>query len=108
MPANFSKIVADKKVRSKIREEILATETKYVEDLTILMTTFVLPLKEKKANDANFITAAEAQNLVSNLEMLASFHQLFLPHLQASNNISNVFLDYSDYFKMYTHYMNGY
>lgn len=108
MPANMSKIISDKNKRTKIREEMRSTEVRYVESLNILKDTYVIPLKKKKKEDPHFIDPRTYTNLVSNLEMLADFHETFLKDLQKNSNISNVILKYVDYFKMYTIYTNGY
>lgn len=108
MPADVSKHMTGKTQRAKIREEINSTEVKYVGNLGILMKSYVLPLKERVKNDSHFIDSNTYTDLVSNLEMISSFHQMFLPDLQEDPNVSAVILKYADYFKMYTHYMNGY
>lgn len=108
MPADMSKIVVESNKRQKVREEILSTERTYYKSIAIVMTSYVTPLRIRTSEDRNFLDPNKVSDLLSNWETLASFHQTFLHDLEMTDNIPKIFIKYAVYFKLYTHYLNGY
>jgi hypothetical protein len=93
--------------RLKVIEEIQSTERAYVDALFDVITHFMEPLKVDSSKLG--ITGEHIAHIFSNLTVLAQFHSLFLSDLTKPGvRIAEVFMQLSDFLKMYTQYLNGY
>lgn len=70
--------------RNNILEEILSTETTYVENLKMLVERFLIPLKEKK-----ILTKSSLESIFSNIEMVLNINSLFLQNLKETLELKN-------------------
>ena len=94
-------------LRQKVIDEIKSTEKLYVEALFDVIQHFMEPLK--KLGPKMGVTPKQIALIFSNISVLAQFHSLFLADLNKSDaSIIEVFVQLSDFLKMYTHYLNGY
>lgn len=103
-----------KDTAEKVSMELLETEVKYLEGLTLLATTFTEPL-QKKQSDGNVMaswgmTTEQVTCMVSQIPSLVNFHKAFLADLKSGelSQIPGVIIKYAPFFRMYTSYMNGY
>ena len=94
--------------RKKIVEEIVQTEETYVSKLETLKTNFCEPLLQSSSK-------LDIAALNSQIQIILSYSQLLLQKLKkqldewADNNnskIGAIFLEYSDFLKVYTQYVN--
>lgn len=69
---------------------------------------FVVPLKYNAYHGKIGLSEQDVADMFSNLEQLVQFHKLLLHDLEKKFHCSEVFLQYADYLKAYTQYLNGY
>jgi len=93
--------------RLKVIDEIQTTERAYVNALFDIITHFMEPLKVDSTKFG--VTDEHIARIFSNVIVLAQFHSLFLSDLTKPGvRIAEVFVQLSDFLKMYTQYLNGY
>ena len=93
--------------REKAIDELLSTEKSYLASLKLFLAEIIIPMKK----DASIlqITPKQVASIISNIETIANFHEVFLQELEKSrNNIASVFLKFGAFLKMYTKYINEY
>lgn len=69
------------RLRSRVAQEIIHTEHSYVNDLHILTSHFVVPLKDR-------ISQSDHAKIFSNLDMLLGLHEQLEMYLQAQESLS--------------------
>lgn len=77
----------------------------YVGNLTKLVEEYVRPLL---AHTNLGLRPDQVTAMFSNVEIVASFHQMFLADLESSEELAKPFLKFGDFLKMYTQYLNDY
>ncbi|KAI3661573.1 hypothetical protein MP638_007061 [Amoeboaphelidium occidentale] len=93
--------------REKIMNEIVQTETAYVEFLQTVHDLYMEPLKQLLSQD-------DFRGVFSNLDAILSMHRdVFLPAFKESSSnqamsIGTVIVKHSPYLKLYTQYVNNY
>ena len=96
--------------RQKIIDEIISSEITYVDYLYECIANYLDPLK-RQCDKLN-LTSKQISSIFSNLTVLTQFHTIFLTDIKSitsnKSNISTVFLQYADFLKMYTQYLNSY
>lgn len=97
--------------RRQIAMEIVDTEKTYVNQLTIMVQLFVIPLQRKEFD----MSQSDIVTLFSNIEVLRNLHSKMLEQLQPrvvdwqdSSCIGDVFFENSKWIKLYKHYVNNY
>jgi len=125
-------IEKNKRLRTEIIKEIVMTEKDYVRDLSIVINTFLIPIREK-----SILNAKEINTLFSNIEILYNVNKTVLEELEkdevaasidintsntstnasssgsTTNNqfentkVGQAFLKMSHYLKMYTAYCSS-
>lgn len=116
---------ANTATRARIEGEILSTEASYLSNLQHFVSEFVVPLRtraamsSKRKEESPGLDEEQLGHIVSNIESITNFHVLFYKELQSefdaatagsgqSPNLARVFLQYADWFKLYTSYLNSY
>ncbi|KAH8302004.1 hypothetical protein KR044_001798 [Drosophila immigrans] len=85
-------------------QEIITSEKSYLEQLELLMTYFVRPLKEQAIIDAANHTA-----LFGQIEMIHNLNGEFLRELESNmENVAQAFLKMAPFFKLYSVYAFDY
>lgn len=104
-PSGGNKVSSNEpRTRDQIIREIVTTEETYLRSLSTIIEHYVLPLRKLK-----IISQEVLSNLFSNIEMITDFHKLFLDHLKKSkSSIPSIFLQYADWLKIYTTFVNHY
>ena len=100
-----------KERRVTIAQEILQTERSYVSGLTILINSYLRPLREK-----NIISIQSIRRIFSDIEVLYGFNLQFLTNVENrmknwnenEQKLGDIFLREVDYLKMYTNYVRNY
>jgi len=94
--------------RTKIVEEIIATEQKYVSCLTQVVTVFIGPIKENL-----LLTEKQQEHVFSDIETICELNTLFFKNLEKSwklwprsQSIGAVFLANAPLFKVYYPYIH--
>jgi len=93
------------KTRERVTKELIDTEQSYVDALKTLVTEFIHPLKTSDKFD---IPHEKITLMFSNVELLSNFHNMFLASLKTTKSIASVIIQYADFLKMYTQYLNAY
>eukprot|EP00808_Paulinella_micropora_P031369 g71387.t1 len=91
---------------AKVQMEILQTEASYVRALNLLKDKYVVPLQQSAA--ALGIKPEQEKILCSNLISLQSVHEALMKDFTEPSKAATVLSKYSNFFKMYTEYLNGY
>lgn len=96
--------------RTRIVQEMLDTEEKYVNFLEILVCNGLVPLREDKV-----LSEGDIRVIFSNVESILKFHKIFLEDLktrvsgwQPDSILSNVFTQYYQYFRLYFEFVNNF
>lgn len=96
--------------RARIIRELLETEQRYVEFLTILVDHGIVPLRNEK-----ILSDSEIRTVFSNVETILQFHRIFLEDLKkridswnSESLISDIFAKYYQYFKLYFEFVNNF
>eukprot|EP00727_Mastigamoeba_balamuthi_P012485 m51a1_g786 putative domain containing protein (416) ;mRNA; r:625356-627153 len=99
--------------RHKIACELLSTEQSYVESLVTVQQVFLVPLGEGAKSPP--LPQQTVRAIFSIWENIAGFHQVLLPLIQKrvenwgpSSSVGDIFLQNSDFMRMYAQYANGY
>jgi len=96
------------RIAEKVREEILSTEKSYLKGLQILRDCYVKKLDSTPDSEIG-IEPEDRIALLSNIELIYNFQTTFGEDLlRSGNNIENVFITYSRFFRMYSVYLTGY
>uniref|UniRef100_A0A7S3ZCI0 DH domain-containing protein n=1 Tax=Lotharella globosa TaxID=91324 RepID=A0A7S3ZCI0_9EUKA len=90
-----------KKKRVPARQEIIDSEETYLKNLKALQEQYVDPMAE-------VVSAAEHKKMFTDIKGIYSFHQLFFPFMQKTEDVGDCFVKYADYLKIYTEYINHY
>jgi len=106
-----------KRNRQRVIDEILSSEQSYVNSLTVLCNYFIFPMKKlaREPKEA-VLTSEEIQTIFSNIELLRSLNQTFMDNIkkeidkgtEEKTDIGKTFMEFSQFFKMYTMYVNNY
>uniref|UniRef100_A0A8D8QLK9 FYVE, RhoGEF and PH domain-containing protein 3 n=1 Tax=Cacopsylla melanoneura TaxID=428564 RepID=A0A8D8QLK9_9HEMI len=91
------------KMRTKIIEEIIASEQSYVHQLEILIKFFMTPLKK-----VDYISSTECNTLFYNIESLERISRELTSQLTSDDNIGTAFINMAPYFKVYSLYAYNY
>ncbi|KAF2070029.1 hypothetical protein CYY_008648 [Polysphondylium violaceum] len=116
LPAEMSEellLEKNKRLRTEIIKEIVMTEKDYVRDLSIVINTFLIPIREKA-----ILNAKEINILFSNIEILYNVNKTVLEELEKDDDehqqhtfentkVGQAFLKMSHYLKMYTAYCSS-
>lgn len=96
-----------RKMKNKVRDELISTEQTYVRNLGILVNQYAIPLRNDPKHG---LTRDQANTLFSNVETLQQLHGVMLADLKAASaeEFAEVILRSADFLKMYTDYLNGY
>jgi len=109
-----------KRVRNRKRAiaEVLSTEESYVNSLGSLSRVFIQPLMKLSADPSQMILSREEiQIIFSNIEVIRQLNEKFKEDLkkeigpegtEEKTNLGKTFLEFSQFFKMYTMYVNNY
>lgn len=96
--------------RKRIVQEILETEQKYVDYLTILVDYGMVPLRNEK-----ILTESEIRTLFGNVDAILQFHRYLLEDMKVrignwteESCISDVFEKYYQYFRLYFQFVNNF
>lgn len=92
--------------RVKIFEEIKDTERRYLENLAMLNTTYLVPLQQKKIGPQG----KEFKNLISTLSMIINFNDFLNKMLHKTNaeSVGKIFQQVIPFLKTYREYFNNY
>lgn len=123
LPAENMKRMDDPILRRRIIEEIVKSEESYVKGMQEFMDVYVTAAQQSDpSTSAPVIPLAEQQIVFGNFPTLVKFHtHAFLPALQeatrsleadlpsvaAAEQVAEVFLSHSAFFRMYTNYINN-
>eukprot|EP00466_Bigelowiella_natans_P003288 jgi/Bigna1/80538/fgenesh1_pg.72_\ len=123
------KMAKRKRVRKRAIEEILSSEKSYVDSLTTVCNLFIFPLKTlAKEPREEILSFEDIATVFSNIEPTVDFGIYTIdgktPHTYSrafraaaysyfilekqKTDIGKTFLDFSQFFKMYTMYVNNY
>jgi len=91
--------------KERVHQEVLSTESTYVNSLRYLIDAFAHPLK---SNPNLGLAQVDATILFSNVEIIAMLHGRLLADLQETPNVGKVILKMADFLRMYTEYLNQY
>ena len=111
-------LAKDSETRIKIVNEILSTEQTYVKQLEQVIDLYIRPLKILSQNDEILVlTMKQIRTLFSNLEMIYELQVNFLNdltniintpyHPNTNKDISQIFITFAPYFKLYTSYVSN-
>ena len=97
--------------RAIIANEILQTERSYVAGLTILISSYLLPIRQN-----SLVPPASIRRIFLDIEVLVKFNDQFLTSLEdrmkdwdaKTGELGDIFLHEVEYLKMYTMYVNNY
>lgn len=99
----------------KIREEFIKTEEKYTQNLDILLTQYMTPLRQAAAatnEEERIIATKEVEKIFSReLSLLQTMHSHLLKELKVSTTSSefiDAFFSFVPYLKTYTAYVNNF
>ncbi len=99
-------------MRRRAQEEILSTESTYLNQIRLLHECFCVPLAARAApaaTDRLSLTPAQVQSLTNNLSGLVKIHEHFLEELKAPEaKLPALFIQYADLFLAYSDYLSGY
>ncbi|KAI3630459.1 hypothetical protein MIR68_011894 [Amoeboaphelidium protococcarum] len=101
----LSSMNKDDKTRQEVSYEILSTEQDYINDLKLIVETYVKPIRDRKVK-----IPFELADLFSNIEQILPVNEAFLQELKHCRKdyllegVGNAFLAVADYFKLYTMY----
>ena len=109
---------ADKlsRLRAKIANEILTSETNYVESLSTLLGCFLQPLQASftSADTKPIVTEEQLSTLSSNINQIAQLNARFLSDIQErieswtdETCLGPLFLEFAHFFKIYTWYVSN-
>lgn len=92
----------------RVISELISTEKQYVADLSILTNSYLLPIQNFFVQSPELLV-----DFGTHVEQLLLFHKIFSVELdqKASNGfnaLAKVFLQFADYMKLYTQYVNGF
>lgn len=105
-----------KRTRDQITQEIVDTETTYVNSLETVITQYLNPLAALAGNpETCVVTKDQIVTLFSNIATLYNFNQQFRIDLAERRNnnwatkdcIGDLFVNFAPYFKMYTLYIDN-
>lgn len=88
--------------REAILDEIITTESHYVEKLTLLVNEFVIPLTSMSDQGGFKQTKDQIKNLFKGINVIYMFHKTFLEKLKNTENHGKVFKECAQFLKMYT------
>lgn len=100
--------------RTKVAQEILSTETSYVNSLSSINSVFVEPLtKVSTCSKTMIITPDQIQAIFNNIQVLCTLNTYFLDNLNKrmlkwdpdSTKLSDLFLQFAPFFRMYSQYV---
>jgi len=99
---------AERKERRELAvKELIDTELVYYQDLLVITSVFLDPMKNNKDITALF-TPAQFRDIYSNFEVLPKLHSdLLASLLQPDCKVADAFLQYVAYFRMYVMYCNN-
>ena len=107
-------VVAANKHRMRVLQEILETETVYVERLGDCVRAFIVPLRMKYAQQPGWFTSHQWETLNDELKEMESIYHINLEFkdqltkAMASGRVADVFTDAIKVFRSYSCYINGY
>lgn len=96
-----------------VRDEVLSTEKSYIENMNKVLAAYIKPLESipaDKLQEDIGITAVQRATLLSNLSVIIGFQNKFAEELKAQgpNQIENVIIQYSHFFRLYSKYATDY
>mmetsp|Transcript_4675 Transcript_4675/g.10994 ORF Transcript_4675/g.10994 Transcript_4675/m.10994 type:complete len:1065 (-) Transcript_4675:124-3318(-) len=106
-----------KRTRQRVIEEILSSEESYVSSLSTLCDVFIYPLKNMARDPSKTIlNQGEIDTVFSNIQLLKQLNSTFMENLakeikkgtDEKTDIGKTFMQFSQFFKMYTIYVNNY
>lgn len=96
--------------RARIVQEMLESEEKYVNFLSILVEHGLNPLRDEKV-----LSETEIRTIFSNVDSILKFHRIFLEDLKTrvsdwkpESLITTVFTQYYQYFRLYVEFVNNF
>ena len=103
------------RMRVKIVNEILSSETKYVESLSTLLGCFIQPLSIScREDDRPIVSEEQLSTLSSNIHAIAQLNAKFLSDIQErveqwtdDSCMGPLFVEFAHYFKIYTWYVGN-
>lgn len=99
------------KKRHQIRTEIFTSEKTYLESLDALSDEFIKTLQKEKVNAAKYdLNETDFDKMISNIPTLHNIHHVFFEEMKQVKlrEIAVILNKYSNTFKCYTVYMNGF
>jgi len=98
-----------------IVREILDSEKRYVQSLGIITDVFLKPLNESLESEEPILKEKEIRAIFSYAEVIGNLNENFYKDLQKAtaeknpiHSIGKLFCDHSQFFKMYSTFINGY
>jgi len=96
-----------KEKRELAVKELIETETIYYQDLMVITSVFLDPMKNNP-NISKLLTPVQFRDIFSNFEVLLQLHSDILSLLlQPDCKVADAFLQYVAYFRMYVMYCNN-
>lgn len=101
------------RTRDQVTKEIVETEQTYVQCLQAAVSCFLRPLESPESS--NILSKEQLNSLFSNIGTLADLNRKFCSDLEKRRNeewktkdqMGDLFLKFTPYFKMYTTYINN-
>lgn len=105
--------------RMKILQELVATEQSYCDSLTVLISTYLNPLRLKAESADAILSPQQVKKVFSNLDILQQLHASFLVDLRARVHetspetlqkpwvVGDLFLQFGPYLKLYSEYVTN-
>lgn len=112
--SNSSDVVNDDdEARFKIVSEIVSSEKKYVEQLNVLNSLYIVPIEASQDLDP-ILTIDQSSIIFNNLTVIKQLNGIFfykmkerLVNWNKTALIGDIFIDFVPYFKMYMSYVNN-
>jgi hypothetical protein len=101
-------------IRFAVYNELMVTESKYIDDLKVLIKIYLIPLREAFSLHP-IISRDDVSKIFSNIEGILDVNSILLKKLEEGRKsqslsylIASSFIEMESYFRMYFMYCNGY